>query len=366
MAVGQPRGAPPPPPATHSPPAPPPPCEAAASDCMADGASLSQMLMTLFSASNYAGKSLNKGAIAVLRPGSAHRPEVLQYEASHVSEAEVDLRNVLFLGQARARRRTPAARSRATDRPPPGSTAATTALRRPTPAPPPIDHALVSPPPPQMILEAKRQLRVALFSEAGIDLTPADARRVSTKELLDTAGVANGGGGAEEKPAATVSVAAWARVMGECLKLSLPWARLQPLLAPAAADGAIDVDGFLGRYRARAPKGAAAAAAAAARSGGGAVDFELLVSHRPLLERLLERVDVHGTGRVSADALRRVLALMGKRFPDEGLFGDPDAVLRLLGVEVADGDDVELARFVDSFRVSAEGLGGGAIRWRAS
>ena len=63
------------------------------------------MLMTLFSASNYAGKSLNKGAIAVLRPGSAHRPEVLQYEASHVSEAEVDLRNVLFLGQARARRR---------------------------------------------------------------------------------------------------------------------------------------------------------------------------------------------------------------------------------------------------------------------
>ena len=91
------------------------------------------MLMTLFSASNYAGKSLNKGAIAVLRPGSAHRPEVLQYEASHVSEAEVDLRNVLFLGQARARRRTPAARSRATDRPPPGSTAATTALRRLTP-----------------------------------------------------------------------------------------------------------------------------------------------------------------------------------------------------------------------------------------
>ena len=216
-----------------------------------------------------------------------------------------------------------------------------------------------------MILEAKRQLRVALFSEAGIDLTPADARRVSTKELLDTAGAANGGG-AEEKPAATVSVAAWARVMGECLKLSLPWARLQPLLAPAAADGAIDVDGFLGRYRARAPKGAAAAAAAAARGGGGAVDFELLVSHRPLLERLLERVDVHGTGRVSADALRRVLALMGKRFPDEGLFGDPDAVLRLLGVEVADGDDVELARFVDSFRVSAEGLGGGAIRWRAT
>ena len=110
-----------------------------------------------------------------------------------------------------------------------------------------------------MILEAKRQLRVALFSEAGIDLTPADARRVSTKELLDTAGAANGGG-AEEKPAATVSVAAWARVMGECLKLALPWARLQPLLAPAAADGAIDVDGFLGRYRARAPKGAAAAA----------------------------------------------------------------------------------------------------------
>ena len=219
-----------------------------------------------------------------------------------------------------------------------------------------------------MILEAKRQLRVALFSEAGIDLTPADARRVSTKELLDTAGAANGGGAEEKpaKPAATVSVAAWARVMGECLKLSLPWARLQPLLAPAAADGAIDVDGFLGRYRARAPKGAAAAAAAAARGGAGAVDFELLVSHRPLLERLLERVDVHGTGRVSADALRRVLALMGKRFPDEGLFGDPDAVLRLLGVEVADGDDVELARFVDSFRVSAEGLGGGAIRWRAS
>ena len=216
-----------------------------------------------------------------------------------------------------------------------------------------------------MILEAKRQLRVALFSEAGIDLTPADARRVSTKELLDTAGAANGGG-AEEKPAATVSVAAWARVMGECLKLSLPWARLQPLLAPAAADGAIDVDRFLGRYRARAPKGAAAAAAAAARGGGAAVDFELLVSHRPLLERLLERVDVHGTGRVSADALRRVLALMGKRFPDEGLFGDPDAVLRLLGVAVADGEEVEIARFVDSFRVSAEGLGGGAIRWRAS
>ena len=216
-----------------------------------------------------------------------------------------------------------------------------------------------------MILEAKRQLRVALFSEAGIDLTPADARRVSTKELLDTAGAANGGG-AEEKPAATVSVAAWARVMGECLKLSLPWARLQPLLAPAAADGAIDVDGFLGRYRARAPKGAAAAAAAAARGGGGAVDFELLVSHRPLLERLLERVDVHGTGRVSADALRRVLALMGKRFPDEGLFGDPDAVLRLLGVAVADGNDVEIARFVDSFRVRSEVLGGGAIRWRAS
>jgi len=220
-----------------------------------------------------------------------------------------------------------------------------------------------------MILEAKRQLRVALFSEAGIDLTPADARRVSTKELLDTAGAANGGGAEEKpaKPAATVSVAAWARVMGECLKLSLPWARLQPLLAPAAADGAIDVDGFLGRYRARAPKGAAAAAAAAARGGAGAVDFELLVSHRPLLERLLERVDVHGTGRVSADALRRVLALMGKRFPDEGLFGDPDAVLRLLGVEVADGDDsVEIARFVDSFRVRSEVLGGGAIRWRAS
>ena len=57
---------------------------------------------------------------------------------------------------------------------------------------------------------------------------------------------------------------------------------------------------------------------------------------------------------------------MGKRFPDEGLFGDPDAVLRLLGVAVADGDDVEIARFVDSFRVSAEGLGGGAIRWRAT
>ena len=225
---------------------------------MADGAPLAQMLMTLFSASNYAGKSLNKGAIAVLRPGSAHRPEVLQYEASHVSEAEVDLRNVLFLGQARARRRTPAARSRATARPPPGSTAATAALIGSRP------RLITSC---QMILEAKRQLRVALFSEAGIDLTPADARRVSTKELLDTAGAANGGGAEEKpaKPAATVSVAAWARVMGECLKLSLPWARLQPLLAPAAADGAIDVDGFLGRYRARAPKGAAAAAAAAAR-----------------------------------------------------------------------------------------------------
>ena len=39
----------------------------------------------------------------------------------------------------------------------------------------------------------------------------------------------------------------------------------------------------------------------------------------------------------------------------------------LLGVAVADGDDsIEIARFVDSFRVSAEGLGGGAIRWRAS
>ena len=54
--------------------------------------------------------------------------------------------------------------------------------------------------------------------------------------------------------------------------------------------------------------------------------------------------------RSGKERVRRVLALMGKRFPDEGLFGD----------------DVELARFVDSFRVSAEGLGGGAIRWRAS
>ena len=70
--------------------------------------------------------------------------------------------------------------------------------------------------------------------------------------------------------------------------------------------------------------------------------------------------------RSGKERVRRVLALMGKRFPDEGLFGDPDAVLRLLGVAVADGEEVELARFVDSFRVSAEGLGGGSIRWRAS
>ena len=93
-----------------------------------DGAPLAQMLMTLFSASNYAGKSLNKGAIAVLRPGSAHRPEVLQYEASHVSEAEVDLRNVLFLGQAR---RSPphASRPQPRDRP----TAARSAHKRGTP-----------------------------------------------------------------------------------------------------------------------------------------------------------------------------------------------------------------------------------------
>ena len=137
MAVGQPRGAPPPPATTAH--APPPPCVAAASDCMADGASLAQMLMTLFSASNYAGKSLNKGAIAVLRPGSAHRPEVLQYEASHVSEAEVDLRNVLFLGQAR---RSPphTRRPQPRDRP----TAARLHRRHHRP---PSAHALVSPPP---------------------------------------------------------------------------------------------------------------------------------------------------------------------------------------------------------------------------
>ena len=142
VAVGQPRGAPPPPHRHHRP-------RAAAALrgrrvsewwCMPndDGASLAQMLMTLFSASNYAGKSLNKGAIAVLRPGSAHRPEVLQYEASHVSEAEVDLRNVLFLGQARARRRIPPpAAARPTDRRP----------APPPPPPPPIAHAFVHPPP---------------------------------------------------------------------------------------------------------------------------------------------------------------------------------------------------------------------------
>ena len=118
MAVGQPRGAPPP--HRHHRP------RAAAALrgrrvsawCLPNQrrVALAQMLMTLFSASNYAGKSLNKGAIAVLRPGSAHRPEVLQYEASHVSEAEVDLRNVLFLGQARARRayRRPQPRDRPT------------------------------------------------------------------------------------------------------------------------------------------------------------------------------------------------------------------------------------------------------------
>ena len=56
-------------------------------------------MMTLFSASNHAGKSLNLGAVAVLHAGKAAEPELVTYEASTVTREEVDLRNVKFLSQ---------------------------------------------------------------------------------------------------------------------------------------------------------------------------------------------------------------------------------------------------------------------------
>mmetsp|Transcript_15906 Transcript_15906/g.39866 ORF Transcript_15906/g.39866 Transcript_15906/m.39866 type:complete len:753 (-) Transcript_15906:377-2635(-) len=54
---------------------------------------------TLFSASNYGSKTLNKGAFLVMSCGAADNPKAVKYEAEQVSTQQVDLKNIKFVAQ---------------------------------------------------------------------------------------------------------------------------------------------------------------------------------------------------------------------------------------------------------------------------
>ena len=231
-------------------------------------------VMTLFSASNYGGRSRNKGAFAVLRPGAVTEPEIVAYESSEVSADEVDMRNIAFLSQ--------------------------------------------------LICTRRADVRAALEKAA------------ASGELGD----------------GRVSAACWAGAMRDALRLRLPWTRLQPLLAPAADDGAIDIGAFLGAFE---PEPTADGRSS---GWGDAVRrIEPLMLHDTLLAAHLMRNDKESTGRVPVASLRRLFGKLADRYPaDADVFSDVELILESLGLSVGDDGTVSIAALVGSFKVKAAAL----------
>ena len=331
-------------------------------------------VLTLFSASNYCGRNLNKGAVAVFHYGAAAAhigttrrightslkegkpPELIQYEAEHITAEEVDLRNVLFLQS--------------------------------------------------LIQERLPRIREALVAAAAEQVpSPAalpTASRAPTRRLIR-----HRGGSAENANAAvpvddgdSLNVAKWAEAMERALRLRLPWRKLQPMLAPATtADGRISVGAFVARYTpavsgssgaihgasdfagalggASANDGDAAGgggdeadsvsreavadapgpATEASGSSGGALAQELLFARRQMLTAILQRMDVDATGCIAVERLHVVCRLMGSRFPDEQqLFASPERILKLLDVAPRDDGLLEISAFVEAFHLKARSL----------
>ena len=340
-------------------------------------------VLTLFSASNYCGRNLNKGAVAVFHHGDAAAhfgttrkighaslkeckpPQLIQYEAEHVTADEVDLRNLLFLQS--------------------------------------------------LIQERLPQIREALVAAA--DREPSPAVQPAVSHLPTRRLVRHRGGSAENAAAAPVNdgdslnVTQWADAMERALRLRLPWRKLQPMLVPVSTtDGRISVGAFVARYtpvvsgssgaiggaggdaaalggapgaaNGRPTEGDAAGGEQAAGgeggtetdsmskeaaanapdptaelSSGGALAQELLFARRQMLTAILQRMDVDDTGCIAVERLHVVCRLMGSRFPDEQqLFGSPERILKLLDLAPREDGLLEISAFVEAFHLKARSL----------